>query len=124
MGEEETKDFLIKLTWLPFDSTEINFKINYTDADDGHWPSYAMTDLNCLLPDGLEGDPVDVCADQSHRNRSWINPGKKRAVEPMTGEFKTDGLTIRRNIPDFNNGFITQPIQGEPNPGGDGFQPR
>lgn len=112
-GEEETKDFLVKLTWLPFDSTEVNLKVNYTDADDGHWPSYPWTDLNCLLPDGLDGDPVDICAERA----TEIDPGqnwKNTSGGTWDGEFKIlDGMTIRRNIPDFNNGFVTEPIQGE-----------
>ena len=124
MGEEETKDFLVKLTWLPFDSTEINFKVNYTDADDGHWPSYPWVDLNCLQHGGYEdfllandvpaGEiPKDICEEQA----TEIDPDqywKQTSGGTWKGEFKiTDDMTIRRNIPDFN-GWVTEQLQGDP----------
>ena len=112
LGEEETKDFLAKLTWLPFESAEVNLKVSYTDADDGHWPNNAFTELNCLLPEGLEGDPVDVCADKATQidpDQSWLLTSQGT----YSGKYKIDGTTNRKNLPDFYNGFIVDPIQGE-----------
>jgi outer membrane receptor protein involved in Fe transport len=94
LGEEETKDFLAKLTWLPAESAEINLKFSYTDADDGHWPNNAFTTLNCQLPN----DPQE--------------PWFRTSQGTYCGEYKIDGTTNRKNIPDFINGLVVDmPVQ-------------
>ena len=94
LGEEETKDFLAKLTWLPFESTEVNLKVSYTEADDGHWPNNAFTTLNCFIPD----DP----------DEQWY----RTSQGTVCGEYKIDGTTNRKNIPDFVNGLVVGPQFG------------
>ncbi|MAF84775.1 MAG: hypothetical protein CL797_11840 [Chromatiales bacterium] len=95
LGEQETMDFLAKLTWLPFESTEINLKASYTDADDSHWPNNAFTTMNCQLPD----NPDD--------------PWYRTSQGTFCGEMKIDGTENRKNIPDIINGFVVEPVQGD-----------
>ncbi len=93
LGEEETKDFLAKLTWMPVESAEINLKVSYTEADDGHWPNNAFTTLNCQLPN----DPEE--------------PWFRTSQGTFCGVYKIDGTTNRKNIPDFRNGlFVEMPL--------------
>ena len=87
LGEEETTDFLAKLTWTPFDSTEINLKGSYTDSDDSHDPTNVFAELNCQLPD----DPGE--------------PWYRTSLATYCGEYKIDGTENRKNIPDFKNGL-------------------
>ncbi|MCP4924622.1 MAG: TonB-dependent receptor [Gammaproteobacteria bacterium] len=94
LGEEETMDFLFKLTWLPSESTEINIKASYTDADDSHWPNNAFTTLNCQLPD----NPDD--------------PWYRTSQGTYCGVMKIDGTDNRKNIPDIRNGFVVEPFMG------------
>lgn len=89
LGREKTTDVLTKLSFTPFDSTEINVKYNFTRGDDNHYPTNSFFDLNCYVPD----DPAEP----------WYN------TSPGTycGEFKIDGTVNRKNIPDIRNGLRT-----------------
>jgi iron complex outermembrane receptor protein len=94
LGEEETRDILAKLTWLPFESTEVNLKFSYTDADDGHWPNNVFPTLDCQLPNDPEA------------------PWYRTSQGAYCGEYKIDGTTNRKNIPDFINGLVVEPPFG------------
>ena len=102
LGGETTTDFLLKLTWRPTYSTEVNFKYSYTDADDDHWPSLVPQpgefQVNCFLP----GQP-------------GVGPETPGAY---CGTLRIDGYENRINLPDFAglqgsavNNSITTPAQ-------------
>lgn len=90
LGESETRDFLGKLTWMPFESTEFNFKYSYTEGNDNSPPVNIFDTLNCFLPN----DPAE----------SWYETSQGA----FCGEYKIDGTENRKNLPDLANGlFIT-----------------
>ncbi|MBT8443644.1 MAG: TonB-dependent receptor, partial [Gammaproteobacteria bacterium] len=96
IGEEETLDLLVKLTWMPADSAEVGFKYAYTEGSDGHFTSAVLPtelgdpnfpNLNCFLPD----DPAEPWYDTS--------------VGEFCGEQSIDGTFHQINIPDIANGL-------------------
>jgi len=96
LGEQETTDFLAKLTWTPVESAEINVKYSYTEGEDSHFPQNVMPTtlgdpnfphLNCFLPD----DPTEPWYDTS--------------VGEFCGEQTIDGTINRVNIPDIAYGL-------------------
>jgi outer membrane receptor protein involved in Fe transport len=96
IGEENTLDILAKLTFIPFDSTEINIKYSYTYGDDGHFPGNIIPtvngdpnfpNLNCYLPD----DPT----------QAWYGT----SIGDYCGEQKVDGTINQINIPDLVYGL-------------------
>ncbi len=96
LGAEETADILTKLTWLPFESTEINLKYNFTRGDDGHYPNNVFDTLNCFIPD----DPAE--------------PWYLTSTAEYCGPFRIDGTENRKNIPDLLNGLtVGAPLGGQ-----------
>ena len=90
MGGEETKDLMLKLTWTPTETTEINFKYAYTEGDDDHFSSLApppgTQQANCFLP-GQPGTVPDT-------------PGA------FCGVLDPTGYEDRVNIPDLEDGIL------------------
>ena len=88
LGSEDTKDFLFKLNWTPTESTVMNFKLGYTEADDAHFPSQVpplgQNQFNCYAP--VEG----------------VNPDSGGA---FCGTWDIDGYEDRVNLPDFKAGL-------------------
>jgi len=89
LGEQETWDFLGKLTWTPTDATELNLKYSFTKGDDGHYPNNVFDTLNCYLPT------------QANQAEDWYttSPGA------FCGAVTIDGTENRKNIPDLRNGL-------------------
>jgi len=96
LGEEETNDVLIKLTWMPARSAEINLKYGYAEGDDAHFTGNirpTMLDdpnfpnLNCYLPN----DPAE--------------PWYGTSIGEFCGEFTIDGTINQVNIPDITHGL-------------------
>jgi len=102
LGEEETNDFLAKLTWTPGDSTEVNLKLGFTEGDDSLYPTNVLpnnvsdfANLNCFIPD----DPAEPWYETSHGE--------------FCGEFKEDGTENRKNLPDLRNGIFAESPLGD-----------
>jgi outer membrane receptor protein involved in Fe transport len=94
LGEEQTTDLMGKLTWMPFEPTEFNFKYSFTRGDDGHYPNNRFDTLNCFIPD----DPTEPWFTTSHGE--------------FCGEFRIDGTHNVKNLPDIRNGMSVTPVQG------------
>ncbi|MFQ5634805.1 MAG: TonB-dependent receptor, partial [Gammaproteobacteria bacterium] len=92
LGEEKTTDVLVKLTWTPASSTEVNVKYSYTKGDDGHFPNNVFDTLNCFIPD----DPA----------ARWYLTSRAE----FCGEFRIEGTENRKNIPDIRNGMSVTPL--------------
>ncbi len=89
MGDEETRDLLGKLTWRPFDGTEITAKYSWNKGEDGHWPSLPTLELNCYLPT----DPA----------QPWF----ETSGGAYCGKFQiTPDLFNEVNLPDFEGGTL------------------
>ncbi len=102
LGGETTTDLLLKMTWTPTYSTEVNFKYSWTESDDDHWPALVpqpdVLQANCFLP-GQPGTGPET-------------PGA------FCGTLRIDGYENRINLPDFAgiqasdfNNSITTPEQ-------------
>jgi iron complex outermembrane receptor protein len=104
LGNEETKDFLAKLTFTPVDGTEFAVKYSYTDGEDGHFPSLLVRDLNCYLPT----DPSQ--------------PGYDTTQGAFCGEWVADGKVNEINLPDFRGGVLANSRTPE-NPEGVSVEP-
>jgi iron complex outermembrane receptor protein len=112
LGEEETRDFLAKLTWLPAESSEINLKFSYTEGDDGHWPNNVFTFQNCYLP--VEPNNPEPPEDILNPTNDPGVPWARTSQGTFCGEFDIAGTTNRKNIPDFLNGLrVDTPFVGE-----------
>jgi outer membrane receptor protein involved in Fe transport len=123
LGAEETRDFLGKLVWKPWDSAEFNVKYAYTDTDDSMFPSLVAPEgelmtgllpndprlntpggngifatLNCWLPP--EGRyPLPEGAPLAGEESWWRTSGGS-----ICGEINATGWENRINIPDISNG--------------------
>ncbi len=94
LGAEKTTDVLAKLTWLPTESTEIDFKYAYTEGDDSLYPNNVLpndtsdfANLNCFKP----VDPT----------QPWYATSRGE----FCGEFVDNGTENRKNLPDLRNGI-------------------
>jgi len=88
LGETETWDFLAKLSWMPVEAAEFDFKWSYTEGDDGQYPVNIFDTLNCQLPN----DPSEA----------WYETSQGA----FCGEYKIDGTENRKNLPDLRNGLV------------------
>jgi len=107
LGNEKTKDFLARLTLVPVDGTEFNFKYSYTEGDDGAPPSLLVRDLNCYLPTdpsqpGYETTQGAFCGE-------WVSEGKRNAVN--SPDYR-GGVLANSRTPENPEGVIVAP--GEP----------
>ncbi len=105
LGAEETTDVLTKLTWLPTESTEINFKFAYTEGDDSLYPNNVQpnttsdfANLNCFIPT----DPA----------QPWYETSRGE----FCGEFVDQGTENRKNLPDLRNGITANSPLGTISP--------
>lgn len=88
LGDEKTKDFLARLTLIPVDGTEFNFKYSYTDGEDGAFPSFLVRELNCYLPT----DPSQ--------------PGYDTTEGAFCGRWELEGKRNVVNLPDYRGGVL------------------
>lgn len=102
LGEEETNDFLAKLTWTPADSSEINLKFGYTEGDDALYPTNVLpndagdfSNLNCYIPT----DPAEP----------WYETSRGE----FCGQFTEDGTENRKNLPDLRKGLFADSPLGD-----------
>ena len=104
LGNEKTKNFMTRLTLLPFDGTEFAFKYSYTDGEDGAFPSLLVRDLNCYLP-----------TDPSH-------PAYETTEGAFCGEWVSEGKINTVNLPDYRGGVLANSRTPE-NPDGVSVEP-
>jgi outer membrane receptor protein involved in Fe transport len=88
MGNEKTKDFMAKLTFIPIDGTEFDFKYSYTKGEDGPFPSLLVRELNCHLP-----------TDPTH-------PAYETTSGAFCGTWEEEGKINVVNLPDFRGGVL------------------
>lgn len=98
MGGEETTDFLAKLTFTPFDGTELNLKYNYTEGDDDPFPSLLMREQNCYIPTA------------DNNNEPWF----ETSSGAFCGTIDEIGKTDQVNLPDFEGGLTADGTFVEP----------
>ncbi|MCK6372192.1 MAG: TonB-dependent receptor, partial [Gammaproteobacteria bacterium] len=125
LGDEETRDLLLKLVWTPWEGGEFNFKYGYTEVDDGHWPSLVapagepieglqpgdprfglnqpgtngiFDTLNCWLPPAGRF-PLPTGAPAPDEEPWWRTSGGD-----ICGRLDANGWENRINLPDIRNG--------------------
>jgi outer membrane receptor protein involved in Fe transport len=98
MGGLETTDFLAKLSFTPFNGTELNLKYNYTEGDDDPFPSLLMRDQTCYVP---TEDKMD---------EPWFDTSSGA----FCGTIDETGRTDQVNLPDFEGGLTNDDIYVEP----------
>jgi outer membrane receptor protein involved in Fe transport len=104
MGNEKTKDFLARLTFIPADGTEFAFKYSYTEGEDGAFPSLLVRELNCYLPT----DPGQ--------------PGYETTEGAFCGTWDEEGKVNMVNLPDYRGGVLANSRTQE-NPDGVSVEP-
>ncbi len=104
LGKEQTTDILTKLTFTPFDSTEINLKYSYTESDDSLYPNNLQpntdsdfANLNCFIPD----------------NNKPLEPWYETSRGEFCGEIKDINTENRKNLPDLRNGIMADSPLGD-----------
>ncbi len=93
LGGESTWNVTGKLSWKPLDNLTVDFKAEYTEADDEHFASLFQPELNCYVP----GNPDDPRADIT----SPDSPGWR------CGEITADGLRAAMGIADLREGVTS-----------------
>lgn len=120
LGGTRSAEITGKLLWSPTSTTDIEFKLGYTETDDDHFAQYVFEpgELNCYLPtDGTNGT-VDnrgedwyvssqggFCGTISEKRVKYVanNPfaGPYVVGAPLNGQKRQ----IRYNLPDFREGM-------------------
>ncbi len=93
LGGESTWNVTGKLSWRPTDALTVDFKAEYTEADDEHFASLYQPELNCYVP----GDPDDPRA-------GITNPD---SLGWRCGEITADGLRAVIGIADLKTGVTS-----------------
>jgi iron complex outermembrane receptor protein len=119
LGETETKEVTLKLTWTPTDTATITGKVGLVEARDGHYAQFILEpgELNCYLPTNgtptTDGSAPDGSNETTKDNSNEIWYASSQGA--YCGEFDLDKVSYAANNP-FNpanpNPFAS--LQGAP----------